>query len=131
MRVFYPISARFSDLISDEARSPSGWTMLWSVFSIAVLGVVLATLPLFEGGAADKQHEQFAKNHEARNFAVTRAKQQDCKTTTGSKQGAPVSMQDYIDAHRFVQHVSSLEPVQFIQLPVVPVKSKVNADRYL
>ncbi len=130
MRVFYPISARFSDLINDEARSPSGWTMLWSVFSIAVLGVVLATLPLFEGGAADRQHEQFSKNHET-NIAVTRTKQQDYRTATDSKQSAPVSRQDYIDAHRFVQHVSSFEPVQFIQLPVVPVKSKVNADRYL
>lgn len=130
MRVFYPISARFSDFINDEARSPSGWTMLWSVFSIAVLGVVLTTLPLFEGGAADRQHEQFSKSHET-NMAVTRAKQQDYGTSTGSKRSAPVSMQDYIDAHRFVRHVSSIETVKFIQLSVVPVKSKVNAGRYL
>lgn len=65
MRVFYPISARISDMVNDEKVLQSGWTTIWSMLSIGVLAVVLASLSSVDGGAAEKQHELFTKNHNA------------------------------------------------------------------
>lgn len=82
MRVFYPISARISDMVNDETGVRSGWTTVWSLLSIVVLAVVFSSLSAFEGGAAEKQHELFTKNHYDHNGRLisTHAQQADAHT---------------------------------------------------
>lgn len=63
MRVFYPVSARISDLVNDDKVMQSGWMNVWGLMSVVVLAVVFASLGNFEGGAAERQHEQFSKTH--------------------------------------------------------------------
>lgn len=63
MRVFYPISARVSDMVNDERVLQAGWMAVWSMLSVVVLAVVFSSLAAFEGGAAEKQHELFTKSH--------------------------------------------------------------------
>jgi hypothetical protein len=63
MRVFYPISARLSDLVNEQTTVKSGWMPVFSVVTIALIAIVSLNLTSFEGGAAEKQHELFTQNH--------------------------------------------------------------------
>jgi hypothetical protein len=63
MRVFYPISARISDLVNDQATVKSGIAPVWSMLTIAVIAIVSLSLSSFEGGSAERQHEVFTQNH--------------------------------------------------------------------
>ncbi len=63
MRVYYPVSARISDMVNDDKIMQFGWMNIWSLMSVVVLAIVFSSLGNFEGGAAEKQHEQFSKNH--------------------------------------------------------------------
>lgn len=63
MRVFYPVSARLSDLVNEQTTTKSGWMPVFSILTIALIVIVSLNLTSFEGGAAEKQHEIFTQNH--------------------------------------------------------------------
>jgi hypothetical protein len=50
-------------MFNNEKVLHSGWTTVWSMLSVVVLAVVFSSLSSFEGGAAEKQHALFTKNH--------------------------------------------------------------------
>jgi len=64
MRVFYPISARLSDWVNEPTTVKSGWMSVWSVLTIVVITIVSSNLSLYEGGAAERQHEAFTQKHD-------------------------------------------------------------------
>lgn len=68
MRVFYPVSARISDLINDQATIKSGWASVLGVVTVVIIAIVSSNLQSFEGDAAEKQHEVFTQHH-YKNFA--------------------------------------------------------------
>jgi hypothetical protein len=131
MRVFYPISARFSDLVNNQGEAPSAWMMLWSGFSIALLILVFSSLPSFEGGAAVKQHEYFSSTHFK--HAVHNTDGHTYKNTPVNSVSVktPLSTQDYIDAHRCAQQMSCLASVKASQLPAAPTVLKAGGGLYL
>lgn len=127
MRVFYPISARIAELANDQAGMPSGWMMLWSVFSIALLALVLSVLPSFEAGVADKQHDVFSNRHFSHAVHVTHAAQAGRDVHIAANHKTRVAGQDYIDAHRCAQYFACFEPLS----SAAPAKSKAGAGLYL
>jgi L-asparagine transporter-like permease len=103
MRVFYPVSARLSDIVNHEAYVPSGWRLLWSAICFALFVSVLSALPSFEAGATA------------------------LKSATEPK----ASIQEYIDAHRYEQYSAPIKPVVTLLPLAVPTKSKANNGKYL
>lgn len=138
MRVFYPVSARFSDFVNDGTGVSSGWMMVWSVFCILLMMLVLSVLPSYEAGAANKQHGYFSDTHLNRAVHISGipAKQnigevqwgKHISETAGSKR---VSTQDYIDAHRCARYAACLDPIKSNLLAAVPARPRAGVDRHL
>lgn len=138
MRVFYPISARFSDITNGITSISSGWVMLWNILSLALLALVVSSLSSFETGAADKQYEHFTNHHFklAENIKRAHAKKTivySSANTIASKTSKNLSWssQDYIDAHRCAQYFTCLKQVTKHQPMAGPIKLKANDDLFL
>lgn len=127
MRVFYPVSARLSDLLNDETSSQSGWMVLWSMSSIVLLLLVVSALPNL-GGAATDRGESASKqriNHASHARYDVRGGQ-DVVTAVAS---ANTSAQSYIDAHRCALSYSCVLPTKLPQAE--PTRPQAGGGLYL
>lgn len=128
MRVFYPVSARLSDLLNDETSSPSGWMVLWSASSIVLLLLVVSALPDLGGAAPDQQHESASKprvNHASHVRYDTRSGQHIITAAVSTN----TSTQSYIDAHRCALSYSCVLPAKLPQAE--PTRPQAGVGLYL
>lgn len=128
MRVFYPVSARLSDLLNDETTSQPGWMVLWSATSIALLLLVVSALPQLGGIPTGQPQEAVSKhrpNHASHVRCDTRGGQHFFKAAVG----ADLAAQSYIDAHRCARSNSCILPTN--SPLVVPIEPPTSAGLYL
>ncbi len=125
MRVFYPVSARLSDLLNDETSSPSGWKVLWGTSSIVLLLLVVLVLPDFGADATDRQHESATKQHFNHASHEIRSGQHAITATIA----ANMPTQAYVDAHRCALSYSCILPTK---LPsAAPTRPQATDGLYL
>lgn len=128
MRVFYPVSARLSDLLNDETTSQPGWMVLWSATSIALLLLVVSALPQLGGIPTGQPQEAVSKHRpdHARHVRCDRHSRQHIFTATA---GSGISAQSYVDAHRCALSYSCVLPANLPR--VAPGEPPAGAGLYL
>jgi len=114
MRVFYPISVRVSEIINNEAHEPTGGRMIWSVICLTLLALVLSALSTFEIGAS--REPNFFSIHQLShaNSTVHSNNDEEKHKVKASSEPADtklrVSMQEYVNAHRYARYSTSIKP---------------------
>lgn len=127
MRVFYPVSARLSDLLNDETSSQSGWMVLWSATSIVLLLLVVSTLPDFGGNTADRQES--ASKQRVNHASHARYDTRDRQDVIMAAVSANTSAQSYIDAHRCALSYTCVLPAKLPQAE--PTRPQAGDGLYL
>lgn len=129
MRVFYPISARFTGAAHDEAEEQSRWMWLWSAICVALLVLVLLALSAIEAEATGGR-ERFS-NHLDSHAVHAAAQKIGEESRPVSAMKVDGQMQDYIDAHRCAYHGACLEPFKEGHIGVAPIQARGNFRQHV
>jgi hypothetical protein len=116
MRVFYPVSTRFSEFTNEDMNASSGWSILLSTFCFVLWVLMLSTMSSFEAGVENGNIAQPQTVSKSRDGTINK---------TGS------IAQEYIDAHRHAQNYIYAKPVKYSLHQDEPIKLKANGGLFL